>query len=337
MAPAGPMMPSTPATQPPTPGMPGGTPTGPTMPTPPPDPRTIPPTGPQAAQGEVAAVPAVPAGADEVPAGAASSAQEGDWLDRICPYLLSRDGTYRSSQPDADHRCTAVDPPSTLPLAFQERFCLSERHVRCEMYKVAQSARSAALDQEGIPADQVRSARFRPSVRSVPLALGPASGTAGAPGGGSRRPLVIAAIAIGLIAVLVFAVAMVLGGGGGTGPDPSPTPAVLGSPSPEPTRTTPPSVGPSQPGETAAPSSASPSGRPAAAGPLIEYEVQEGEALIAIAETFGTTRRDILLANPEMAGQRPYTEPGDIIIVPVSADMAPADIEAAPGFVRYLE
>ena len=25
---------------------------------------------------------------------------EADWLDRICPYLLSEDGTYRSAEPD---------------------------------------------------------------------------------------------------------------------------------------------------------------------------------------------------------------------------------------------
>ncbi len=80
-----------------------------------------------------------------------------------------------------------------------------------------------------------------------------------------------------------------------------------------------------------------PSDAPVIDGPRIEYEVQEGEALIAIAAAFGTSRREILLANPEMAEQRPYTEPGDLIIVPVAADMAEADIEAVPGFVRFVE
>ena len=98
-------------------------------------------------------------------------AQATDWLDRICPYLLSEDGTSRSSQPDERHRCTAQDPPATLPLAFQERFCLTDRHVRCEMYKVAEDARSQALAQDSIPAEQVRKARFRPTVRSRPVAL----------------------------------------------------------------------------------------------------------------------------------------------------------------------
>ena len=89
----------------------------------------------------------------------------------LCPYLLSEDGTSRSSQPDERHRCTAQDPPATLPLAFQERFCLTDRHVRCEMYKVAEDARSQALAQDSIPAEQVRKARFRPTVRSRPVAL----------------------------------------------------------------------------------------------------------------------------------------------------------------------
>jgi phage tail protein X len=72
-------------------------------------------------------------------------------------------------------------------------------------------------------------------------------------------------------------------------------------------------------------------------GPTIEYQVQEGEALVAIAETFGVSRRAILLANVGMADQKPYTQPGDIIIVPVAAALAPEVIEAVPGFIRYLE
>jgi hypothetical protein len=265
--------------------------------------------------------------------------QAEDWLDRICPYLLSEDGTYRSSQPDAGHRCTAQDPPGALPLAFQERYCLSERHLRCEMFKVAQSARSAAFDQEGIPADQVRSARFKPSVRSVPLALGPSSGSSASGGRDSRRPLIAAGIGIVVLAVLVFVIVLVFSGGGGSGPRPDASPSAIAtlSPSVPPTTTPAPTVRP-----TSAPSSSPgadprPSGPPAADGPRIEYEVQEDEALIAIAEAFGTSRREILLANPAIAEKKPYTEPGDIIIVPVSPDMTPADIEAVPGFIRYLE
>lgn len=273
---------------------------------------------------------------------AGSLAGSEDWLDRICPYLLSESGTYRSSQPDAGHRCTAQDPPSSLPLAFQERYCLSERHLRCEMYKVAQSARSAAFDREGIPPEQVRSARFRPSVRSVPLALGPSSGSGSGQGRDSRGLIIAAGLGIVVLAVLAFVIVLLLSGGGesGPGPDasssprsslfPSVAPTVAQSVTPRPT--TPPTSVPSSPGASAA------TDQPVALeGPRIEYQVQEGEALIAIAATFGTSRREILLANPAIAEQRPYTEPGDIIIVPVSPDMARADIEAVPGFQGYVE
>jgi hypothetical protein len=274
---------------------------------------------------------------------------EGDWLDRICPYLLSEDGTYRSSEPDPGHRCTAQDPPSTLPTAFQERFCLSERHVRCEMYKVARSARSVALGQGGIPDDQLKTARFKPSVRSVPLAFGPAMGAQSGSGTGSRRPVIVAAIAVGGLAVLIFAVVLLLSGGGGSGPraaaSPSPSTEAPASTQGTPTVTaTPPAAATSAVTFKAsaratveAPASSIASAAPPAAEVLIQYEVQEGEALIAIAEAFGTSRRAILAANPDIVDQQPHTQPGDIIIVPVAASISVEDIEATPGFRRFVE
>jgi hypothetical protein len=340
--PSGPMqpvpstMPAMPPTVPVSPGMPAASLTGPTMPGASLDSPSAPPEpgGPEPEPGSEPSSPVGSVGDGSV--GSPSTDQEADWLDRICPYLLSRDGTHRSSQPDIDHRCTAVDPPSSLPVAFQERFCLSERHVRCEMYKVAQSARSAALDQQGIPADQVRTARFKPSVRSVPLALGPASGASPTSETGSRRPLVIGLVAVGILVVGLILVAMLLGGGGKPAPDASPTPIAVGSASPPASPVDRPSVAPSQPAVSRAPSAVPASGRPDAGGTRIEYEVQEGEALIAIAERFGTSRRDILRANPDLAGKKPYTQPGDVIIVPVSASLA-ASAKDVPGFVRYVE
>ena len=142
-----------------------------------------------------------------------ASQSEADWLDRICPYLLSEDGTYRSTEPDPDHRCMAQDPPGTLPIAFQERYCLTERHVRCEMYKYAQSAREEALGgQEGSPAAQVSSARFRPSVRSVPVALGPSRGAASADGRGRRPTGVVVAAIGGIVLILLVLLALALSG-----------------------------------------------------------------------------------------------------------------------------
>lgn len=272
---------------------------------------------------------------------AAPTLDEADWLDRLCPYLLSEDGTYRSTEPDPDHRCTAQDPPGTLPIAFQERYCLTERHVRCEMYKFAQSAREAALgSQDGGPAAQVSSARFRPSVRSVPVAVGP-SRTASSEDARSRRPsgVVVAAIGGGILLLLVI-LALALSGGGdggpGAGASPSAPPATIVPATPAPP-TEPPDLASEAPQTSGAPASGAPSDAPV----LIEYEVQEGEALVRIAETFGTTRARILAANdvlePPMRDRDPYTEAGDIIFVPVSPEMSADDIEAQPGFQGYAE
>jgi hypothetical protein len=236
-----------------------------------------------------------------------------------------------------------------LPTAFQERFCLSERHVRCEMYKVARSARSVALGQGGIPDDQLRTARFKPSVRSVPLAFGPAMGAQRGSRTGSRRPVIVAAIAVGGLAVLIFAVVLLLSGGGGSGPGTAASPSPSAE-APAPTQGTPSLTAtpaavatsdvtsePSVQATVEAPAPSIASTAPPAAEVLIEYEVQEGEALIAIAEAFGTSRRAILAANPDIVDQQPHTQPGDIIIVPVAAGISVEDIEATPGFRRFVE
>ena len=263
-------------------------------------------------------------------------ADEADWLDRICPYLLSEDGSYRSTRPDDGHRCTAQDPPGTLPLAFQERFCLTDRHVRCEMFKYAQDTRTAALGEAAAPAEQVKSARFRPSVRSVPVAMGPsASGESEPP---PRRPLILVAAGVGAFILFILIVILLSGGGGsGGGADGSPDPAATGSvvvaPTPEVTPApTPDSQATAVPGSTP----------DAGAGPiseeqLIQYQVQEGEALLKIAETFATSRRSIIGANEGMADRKPYVATGDIIIVPASGELSIEELESVPGFLGLVE
>jgi hypothetical protein len=296
------------------------------------------PTGAQAAT-PVAVSPGEPlpdAADGPAPAYGAVLADEGDWLDRICPYLLSEDGSYRSTQPEEGHRCTAQDPPGTLPLAFQERYCLTDRHVRCEMFKYAQSMRSAALEEEGIPAEQVKGARFRPSVRSVPLALGTrAEGQGG--GGSSHRPLFVIAIVVGALVIIAFVLAILFGSSGDDpgaglvdGPSPSAQASAAAPSTPEPT----PAPTPEQ---TAGPdSSPAASPFPAVATVPVNYEVQEGEALVAIANKFGVTRRRILRANESM-DEPPYVTAGDLIIVPAAASMTIEELEAIPGFLGLAE
>ena len=262
---------------------------------------------------------------------------QGDWMDIICPYLLSEDGTWRSTQPDANHRCTAQDPPGTLPLAFQERFCLTDRHDRCEMYKYAQTARSAALEEGGIAAGQVEGARFKPSVRSVPLALGPSGQAVGGSGPGimdTHRHWVVMA-AIGGVVILVVLLVLILGGGGsggGVAVSPGASPGTAGDPTAQPTAA--PTPAPTTaPGATAANATAA----PAVTASEVRYEVQENEALAKIAAAFGTTRKAILRANEGMSDKTPFVVPGDIIVVPISRNLSADDISAVPGFIDFVD
>jgi hypothetical protein len=104
----------------------GGTPATPDVPS-----ADVPPPPPTLGPREVPAADGEPL--EPVARGASTTANpaEGDWLASICPYLASEDGTYRSAEAHEGHRCTAQDPPATLPLAFQVRFCLTDRLTRC--------------------------------------------------------------------------------------------------------------------------------------------------------------------------------------------------------------
>jgi hypothetical protein len=291
-----------------------------------------------AASGEAPQQPGVDDGSPgDAPPVASTPATEADWLDRICPYLLSEDGSYRSTQPDESHRCTAQDPPGSLPMAFQERFCLTDRHTRCEMHKYAQSTRAAALEQGGVPVEQVKSARFKPAVRSVPLAMGPSDGDNG--GGKSRRPVALAAAGVGGFILFIIVVVLLSGGGGGGdavpaasgSPDPQASEAVAATPDPTPTATPEPQQT-LEPGTTPGPSVV-----PVVVEQLIQYEVQEGEALLKIADNFGTTRRRIIRVNEGMADRTPYTLVGDVIIVPASLELSVEQLESVPGYLGPAE
>jgi hypothetical protein len=259
-----------------------------------------------------------------------------DWLDRICPYLASEDGTSRSTHPDERHRCTAQDPPATLPLAFQERFCLTDRHVRCEMYKVAEDARAAAFAQDSIAAEQVKSARFRPTVRSRPVALEPSSSApvVAPASSGPDRQILIALGGAGAFALVLLVIAVLLGGGGGGTPGGLTTTPTDGGPvaTPAPVRTAAPQASFDGVVVTEPPASA---GQPI----MIRYEVQPEERLQKISDTFGTTIRAIVRANPDFGdeGNPRDARPGDEIFVPVSPQMTEDEIMAVPGFIEFVQ
>lgn len=247
----------------------------------------------------------------------------GDWLATVCPYLTSADGSYRSAEPDEGHRCVAVDPPATLPLAFQERFCLTDRHPRCEMYKYAQE-----VGQHGgipVPVDQLESAATRP-VRG-----------AGSDDGIPRdRRTLIAAGSVGGVVLLLVILALLMGscsgGGGGTptgSADPGASEAAGATPTPAPTPTPTPTPTPASSLDV----EASPAvGENTTGSFTVLYVIQPGEGLKKVAETFGITRKRILRANPELEEVTPAEMPGMTIEVPVPADMDQAELEALPGY-----
>ena len=221
-------------------------------------------------------------------------ARQSDWLDRICPYLLSEDGTYRSSQPDAGHRCTAQDPPATLA-------------ARVPGALLPLGATRPLRDVQGRPVGPL--GRLRPgghpggagALRAL-QAIGPV-GPPGArsierqqrePGsrlaspahrGGHRHRGAGRARLPDRACCSAGAV-----GRARTGRQPVTGRDAVAIGRRRRPRQRPP-FGPRplrhRPRSGIAPAS----GPPAADGPRIEYEVQEDEALIAIAETFGTSRR----------------------------------------------
>ena len=237
---------------------------------------------------------------------------QGDWLASVCPYLASEDGTYRSAAPDEGHRCVAVDPSATLPLAFQERFCLTERHPRCEMYKFAQeTGHDGGLP---IPAAQLTAAATRP-----------VQGSSG--GDDGRRPAIIAAAGVGGLVVLVLLLVLIMGscsGGGGGQEEASPDPQATGeaepTPEPEPTPTPDPDA----------------TDEAVASGMTILYEIQEGEALLKVSERFDVTRNRLKKDNPQLEGVAPADMPGMVVEIPMPASMTIEEVEAIPGFQGFV-
>jgi hypothetical protein len=235
----------------------------------------------------------------------------------VCPYLASEDGTYRSAAPDEGHRCTAQAPAATLPLAFQERFCLTDRHPRCEMYKFAQETDAGG----GIP------------VAQVPPTDPPTRRIRSGQGGGSSRPMLVAAAGIGGAVVLIVLLVLVMGSCAGDGgavvegeatPTPQATerPAATPKPTPEPQATPTPEPDPD----------ATPAVTEEATDFTILYEIQPDEALRKVADTFGVSRNRLRRINPGLEALTPAQLPGTVIEIPIMGDMTLAEAEALPGY-----
>jgi hypothetical protein len=259
------------------------------------------------------------------PPGAVAPTVEGDWLASVCPYLASEDGTYRSAAPDEGHRCTAQEPSATLPLAFQERFCLTDRHPRCEMFKFAhETDASGAIPVAQVPPTDPPSPRMR----------------GGSDGGRPSRPLVVTAAGIGGVILFVLLFVLVMGscsGDGGGSDDPEATadpqateePARTPKPTPKPTPTPDPDPTP-EPDPDATPAATD---EAEAVEILILYEVQPGEALRKISETFGVSRNRLRKVNPGLEELTPAQLPGEIIEIPIIGDMTLEEAQALEGYL----
>jgi LysM repeat protein len=252
----------------------------------------------------------------------------------ICPYLRAVDGTWRSASPAPEHRCWAVTPSAELPATTQQALCLSDSHTACDAYLAAQERRMAALADDRIAPERIRSARFGPLVASTPIAVERggqtpelAASLAGRVPGG-RLPIALLAGAIGLIAL----VALVILFGGGRSPgsaSASPTPAAAsGAPAGSPGTSSQPS-GPPSPGAAGSPeASPAASGGPGASSgtrpvPRIvwQYVVQDGDTIKSIAAKFAVTTRDLKAVND--LGDPPSVSAGQTINIPAGSDSTP--------------
>lgn len=263
----------------------------------------------------------------DLDAGFAPGSPSGDPMERICPYLRSVDGTWRADRPDPDHRCSSQSPPAHLPLLAQERLCLSSAHGRCEWFRQAEARHALVLEQDGIARQRVLGARFRPAVRSVPIALdaliGPETNRSR---GFAASPRIRFGAGLAVLVLLSLGVLLVLAGGqGGPAATPPPVAASRVPPSSDPGTLSSPTPTPSA-DRSPAPATESPSPTPG----LVYYEVQEGETLKMIADRFGIRRNRIAAVND--LGSPPRVEAGLVIALPLSPDAT-----LPPGAFREVE
>jgi hypothetical protein len=214
----------------------------------------------------------------------------------LCPYLVSRDGNWRSSSAVRDHRCVAVAPPVPLVLAKQRRLCLVSDHVGCATYGAAVAARPQIARHAG--------SDLRAIARTTPVVLDQGRFDLRLP---ILRPGRITgqALLVGLLGLAFVAIMIARPAGDGRAPDPTggigaSGPPVASPPAtarPDPASSPPASDTPATPASpfaTAPTASRQPTSAPASArptGPGQTYRVRSGDTLSAIAARYGTTTK----------------------------------------------
>lgn len=214
---------------------------------------------------------------------------------RVCPYLTTVDGGWRSSTVARENRCGAVAPPAPLAAEKQRRLCLTADYPTCATFEAARAARPVAHDRTPLLP--------RPLARVAPVVLDHGRLSVGVPPVRADRTTVQAVLVVMLgLAFAALVLARLAGGqapGGAAGSD-SPSDGVAGATAtaiastedPSPTSGSNRTPAPTAAGSGAAPSTADP-GAPASQ----TYKVKAGDTLVGIAARFGTTPKAIRTLN----------------------------------------
>jgi hypothetical protein len=224
-------------------------------------------------------------------------------VERICPFLaLEGDRRTVIGVFDAEHRCGAVQPRTSLTREEQLSTCLVIEHRSCPRYLDAEEARSSLTAGSPAPAIDAR-------LLSTRLVLGPDAGrsrSGGARPAASRWGLGAAAAVVGAAAVTATATGALDGLPFGATPSetavPSATPEptaqpAVGGPSPRPPLATASPTPTEAPTSTPRPTRAPAERTPTPAPQPQTYTVQPGDTLAAIAVRFGTTVEALQAAN----------------------------------------
>lgn len=232
-----------------------------------------------------------------------------DGLRRICPYLATADGAWRSANAVRDHRCNAVAPPVPLAIDKQRRLCLVSAHEDCPTYLAAVAARTDSRPQ--------RTGPTRPIARMTPLILDQARFDLRLPAFRADRTSG-QALLVGVLAVAFGAILLARPAGGAgslesvspgsiaTGAAPSADPrstgaaggpsSDAGTPTPTPDPTPEPTTATDAPTEAPV-TTASPAPSPAPSTSGETYRVKSGDTLVAIAARYGTTSQILIELN----------------------------------------
>ena len=215
---------------------------------------------------------------------------------RVCPYLTTVDGGWRSSTVARENRCGAVAPPAPLAAEKQRRLCLTADYPTCATFEAARAARPVAHDRTPLLP--------RPLARATPVVLDHGRLSVTVPAFRADRTTVQAVLVVLLgIAFAALVLARLAGGqvpagaAGSGSPSVSLAPgssatAVASTDDPSPT---------SRSNRTPAPTAAASGEPPATAGPAAPasqtYKVKAGDTLVGIAARFGTTPKAIRTLN----------------------------------------